>query len=85
MLIEILAEEFFFKSSFSPRVAGTPERLTEDGISVGCLCPSMVRTPILDGFTKEKLDDMVKSVGGLMPPEQLRCRIEPDLLQPLND
>ena len=83
MLIEILAEEFFFKSSFSPRVAGTPERLTEDGISVGCLCPSMVRS--CTDSPRRKLDDMVKSVGGLMPPEQLRCRIEPDLLQPLND
>lgn len=35
-------------------------------IRIMCLCPSVTKTPILDGCTQKELEDMRQQVGGFM-------------------
>ena len=53
------------------RCIGTKETLKDHGIKVMCICPSVASTPILDGCTKQELEDMEKNVGGFMTPKQV--------------
>ena len=40
-------------------------------VRVMCLCPSVTRTPILDGCTQQELDKMKNDVGGFMESKQV--------------
>ena len=53
------------------RCVGTRELEAREGIRVVCLCPSVTQTPILKGCTEDELEEMRKSVGGFMDPEQV--------------
>jgi len=53
------------------RCVGSPQVEGEEGIRFLCLCPSVTSTPILDGCTRQELDEMRRSVGGFMSAEQV--------------
>ncbi len=44
------------------------------GVRSLCLCPSVARTPILDGCSEEELARMRRDVGGIMDKEQVHCK-----------
>lgn len=54
------------------RCVGSKAVEEETGLRFLCLCPSVAKTPILDGCTDEELKEMEKNVGGFMRPEQVR-------------
>jgi len=51
------------------RCIGNEASFSQTGVRVLCLCPSVAKTPILQGCTDQEIEKMRKDVGGLMTPE----------------
>ena len=51
------------------RCLGNTANYNKTGVRILCLCPSVTKTPILNGCTEEELKNMKKEVGGFMSPD----------------